>query len=358
VLFAFLYATSLKTRHLFFSLAPLAFFFVLLLFTNLSLQTPWPQEMPSSSIVVETYRALASPEISQDKSYALYKEIHPLLNLNPIHWGALFILAGFGFYIRFRETPWSPTVLIAIVSLIIFAFSLALNAGGSQSRACMIPLLAVFAAGTYRLPKLWFRAKKSRRRKLGLIGLCLFIFSYAPSLTTDPSHTWEKDYVYLANASLKLGQNARAETWARKALELNQERTDMREVIVFAEFNDWALGSKPVSLPIEAAREHMASAQFGSEKSNVRVIKAIYQYKLRDTQEAIARWHAEKTNSALAMVCLYWTGEIQEDDLTRKGDYADRPYYDLLVDATHVDRNSPAYGPVERMVDNMLALAY
>lgn len=358
VIFAFLYPTSLKTRHLFFALAPLALFFALLLLTNLSLQTPWPRNMPATSVVGEAYRALSSPEMFQGKSYALYKEIHPLLNLNPIHWGALFILTGFGFYVRLKETPWSPTVLIAIASLIIFAFSFALNDGGSQTRAGMIPLLAVFAAGTYRLPKMWFRVKKIRRRKLGVIGLCLFIFSYAPSLTSDASQTWEADYVYLANASLELEQNGRAVTWAKKALELNQERADMRELIVLAEFNEWALSSQPVSLPIEAAREHMASAQFDSGKSNVRVIRAIYRYKLRDTQEAINRWHTEKTSSALALVCLYWTGEIQKNDIANQSDYVDRPYYDLLVDATSVDRNSPTYGPIERMVDNMLALAY
>lgn len=358
-IFAFFYPIHQKAAHLTFAIGPLAFLSGLVLLTSLSLQTPW--QWASESLTQPAYlayAALANQEIPQGKSFAFHRELHLLLFLNPIHWGALFILAGAGFYARIKEHPWSPTVLIAIVTLLLFALSFALNDGGSQTRASMIPLVAIFAAGAYQIPRFWHDTNSSRRLKLLSAGLLLAVFSYAANFATDNSKTWAPDYVHLAKANLAMDQNRRATTWAKKALKLSPARLDMKEILVLAQFNDWAMGNQPRTLPSETAREYLAATKPVQDKSRLRTIRAIYQYKLRETEKALAGWRAEKATCPLALLCLYWTGNTEQEGLGDIAVYPESPYRELLVNALRVDRNALDYTDIEKKVDNLLAVAY
>lgn len=358
-IFAWLYPTQKKMPHLGVSGLPPVVLFALIILTNLSLQTSWQWELgPFSREAYSAYLALTNQEASQGKSYALYRELHFILLFNPIHWGALFILAAFAFYARFKENPWSPSVLVAIAILVLFALSFALNDGGSQSRVSLIPLVAIFAAGAYQLPRIWHRSNNSRRLKFIWAGLLLAVLSYAPQLITGPAKQWENDYAHLARANLAMDQNQRATNWAEKALELDPGRRDMQAVLVTAQFNNWAMGSQPKTLPIETAREYLAATKPVRERSTLRSIRAIYQYKLRNAESALATWQADKESCPLALLCLYWTGTVQPTNFGKLDVYSERPYYHLLVEALSVDRNALGYTDLEKQIDNLLALAY
>lgn len=358
-LLACFYPLDRKMAHVGLTALPPLILIALIALTNLSLQTPW--QWASGPVVDQAYAAysaLANQEPPQGKSFALYRELHLILLLNPIHWGGIFILSTIGFYARLREHPASPSVLAGVGILLLFGLSSAFTAGESPARVSLIPLVAIFGAGAYQMPRLWRHSNNKRRLRLTAAALLLSVFSYASAFTTNPSKKWENDYVYLARAHLAMDQHTQATTWAERALELNPERLDMKEVLVMAQFNDWALGGQPRTLPTETTRELLQATERVQNKSTLRTIRAIYQYKLRRTEIALAQWRAEKSVCPLALLCLYWTGSIQKPDIAELSAYSASPYYALLRDALHVDRNRLNYTDLAKQIDNLLALAY
>jgi len=353
---AYLYPQRERILHFIMALIPVVLTCGLILVSKLQLQDPllWNFQQIGSGI----YSALASQETYDGKSFGLYRQLHLLLFLNPIHWGVLFILAGGGFYARLKDGHRGHSVLLAVGTLTLFAISFALNESGGQARASLIPLLALFAAGVSLLPKIWSRASQRTRRKIVIGGLLLTLFAYAGYFGQSQSKTWERDYVYLAEANIQLGSNDRATTWAEKALELNPDRSDMQEVLITAQFNEWAIGNQQRTLPIETTQAYLEAAQATEGTPTTQTIQAIYHYKLREIETAQAIWQAQSAESALARLCLYWTAELTEVTPNEIKAYASQPYQDLLQAATAIDRNALEYGNTEKLLDNILAFAY
>jgi len=353
---AYLYPHRERILHFMLALIPVVLTGGLIVVSNWQLQDPWLWNF--DQIGSRIYSALGSQETYDGKSFGLYRQLHFLLFLNPIHWGALLILAGGGFYARLKDGHRGHSVLLTVGALALFALSFALNESGSQARASLIPLLALFAAGVALLPKIWHHASKRTQSKIVTGGLLLALFAYAGYFGQSQLKTWERDYVYLAEANIQLGNNERASTWAEKALELNPDRNDMQEVLVIAQFNDWAMGNQQRTLPIETSKTYLEATQAIEDTPSTLAIQAIYQYKLRETETAQAIWQAQRDESALALLCLYWTGTITEVTPNKIKAYAGRPYQDLLQAATEIDRNALEYGNNEKQLNNMLAFAY
>jgi hypothetical protein len=345
-----------RKRLLNFSLAaaPLVIATGLMFASNWQLQTPWMWH--TQNIGSEIYKALSNQEIQDGKSYSLYRQLHFLLLLNPIHWGLLFILAGGGCYTRIKDGYRARSVLLAITALTVFAISLALNNSGSQARSTIIPLLALFAAGAGLLPKIWQHASRRTQSKIVSGGVLLILFSYAYNLGPKQENTWEQDYTDLARAHMKYGSHQRAFTWARKALELNPDKIEMQAIIIRAEFNDWALQQR--TLPIENTKEYLAACHGISDTADTQSIQAIYQYKLHKNETALATWHKERKDSALALLCLYWTGSVKKITAEEVNNYAGKAYFELLQAAYEVDRDAMEYSTTEKLIDNILAFAY
>lgn len=354
---ACLLARRKRILHLVVALLPLAVGFGLILISNLQLQESFQWNF--DQVRAGMYQALGNQESYDGKSFSLYRQLHFILFLNPIHWGALIILATGGAYARLKEGHRGRSILLAVSTLALFAVSFALNSSGSQARACLVPLLAILAAGVTLLPKIWSHASQRTRLKM-IIGTTLVsLFAYAGSIFGTPqSDTWEHDYVYLAEANIQLGNNQRAIIWAEKALELNPTRDDMQEVIVIAHFNEWAIGSRQRTLTIENTKDLLEMSRQLKDTATISSIQGIYLYKLRETRAATTTWQGELEESALALLCLYWTGTITELTPEAMKTHEGSPYYDLLEAARQVDRNALAYGETEKLLDNILAFAY
>lgn len=345
-----------RKRLLNFSLAaaPLAIATGLMFATTWQLQTPWSWH--TQDIGTEIYKALSNQEAQDDKSFSLYRQLHFLLLLNPIHWGLLIILAGGGCYTRIKDGYRARSVILAIAALALFSVSLALNNSGSQARATVIPLLAIFAAGASLLPKIWQHASSRTQSKIIIGGVLLTLFSYGYMLSSQEEKTWEQDYIYLAQAHMQYGSHDRALTWAQKALELNPDRIDMQAILIRAQFNDWALQQR--TLPIENAKNYLAASQSISGTPIVESIQAIYQYKLHESAKALATWQTQRHESALALLCLYWTGSIEEITIEEVNSHKGKAYFELLQAASEVDRDALKYSTTEKLIDNILAFAY
>lgn len=353
---ALLYPKRERALHLSLALIPTVATFGLIAVSSLQLQDPLQWNVDSFGL--DLYQALGSQENYDGKSFSLYRQLHLILFLNPIHWGALFTLAGLGAYARLKDRHKGHSILLAVGILAIIAASIAISGSGSQTRASLIPLLAIFAAGISLLPKIWHHASKRTRRKILISALLLALFTYAGYFGTSQSKTWERDYIYLAEANIRLGNNNRAGTWAEKALELNPANGHMQEVLVIAQFNEWALGNKPRTLPIETANEYLAAAQQLEATPTNQTIQAIYLYKLREIDQANAIWQSQRESSALALLCLHWTGSITELSQSEVKASTKSPYAELLQAAQQVNRSALEYGNLEKQLDNMLAFAY
>ncbi|MGZ0654329.1 hypothetical protein ACWPKS_01875 [Coraliomargarita sp. W4R72] len=353
---AYIHPQHKRTRHFTLALIPPALIGGLVLVSSLQLQAPllWNLDQIGHGV----YQALGGPESYDGKSFDLYRQLHLILFLNPIHWGALFILAGMGMYARLKDGHRQRSILLAIGTLAVFAISYALNESGHQARVSLIPLLAVFAAGVALFPKIWHHASKRTRRKILALGIVLSLFTYAGHFTQNQSEKWERDYIYLAKANIELGYNDRAATWAQKALDISPDRDDMKTVLVLAQFNDWATSNRQRTLPIEITKTYLEATQALGDTVTPQTIHAIYQYKLREIETAQKIWQAQREQSALALFCLYWTGIIAELTPEEIEAHAGQPYYDLLQAATEMDRNALNYSNTEKQLDNILAFAY
>ncbi|MDQ8208837.1 hypothetical protein QEH52_15020 [Coraliomargarita sp. SDUM461003] len=353
---AYFYPYRKRVQHCTLAWLPTALLLGLILVSSWQLESPLQWHF--KQIGVGIYQALGNLEGYDGKSFALYRELHLILLFNPIHWGLLFILAGMGMYARLKDGHRGDYILLAISTLAIFAISSGLNEAGSQARATMIPLLAIFASGASMLPKIWRKASTRTRRKIQVGVVLLALFVYAGHFLQDQSQTWERDYTYLAEANIQLGNNDRATTWAEKALELSPANQKMQEVIAMAQFNDWAMGTRQRGLLIEDIQDYLKNSQVQEATATTQTIYAIYKYKLRDLEAAVTIWELQQENSALARLCLYWTGQILEVTPGQLKSHTGQPYYDLLKAATKVDRNELDYGKTEKQLDNILAFAY
>lgn len=332
---------------------------LLLSVSNLTLQTPLTIEF--TSVALESYQALAGTEPSDARDFSLYWRLHFLLLFNPIHWGLLFLLMIGGAYCRLKDGYSGRSIRLAGATLLSFALSYALiDNSGSQSRAAMLPILAFFSAGSIAyLPKIWRHAGLRTRRKIRAGAAAAICFSYAGIVLGQPASTfWEDDYVHLANANIYLGNSDLATTWAEKALELNPERSDMHEIIILAEFQKWAFSNKPRSLPTETTREYLEEASALVDSPIVQTIRGIYLYKLRETDTAIDLWTQHADDNSLAVICLYWTGNLSEQLRPKDFDPRSDTYDALLIDVEKTDRNDLEYTKLERKIDNMLSFAY
>lgn len=302
------------------------------------------------------YGFVNSYEAFDDKSFSLYKQIHLLIFLSPIHWGALLLFAITAFYSRVKWGFERRSVYFTSFALLSLGIGHTLLAGGSQMRLALHPLLAICAGGLVLTPAVWKKAlPKEKVRVIAAILLICGIL-YSNFFQIRSKDTWAQDYAYLALANLAANQNSDAEIWATKALELDSSKASMQNVLTFASFNSWALSPTPKPLPIETCQEYLMTAELGdSIDPEVDAIKALYSYKLRNTDSAIKTWAKIQKHSSLASLFLFWSGHSDELDTAP---HTNSPYYEILIAAKEINRNSLKYTKAQQMMDNILAVGF
>lgn len=354
---AWLYPRRNRSYHLGAALAFPALAFLWLTVSSFQLQsTPG---LNVANIGQGLYEFFNSHEPFDGKSYGLHKQLNLFLFVNPLHWGLIFILAITGAYIRLKNRDKADSIGALLVCLIVLAISFALNDGGSKTRVLMYPILAIYAGGISMMPRIWKHAGIATKRKM-IVGLLLIGgLCYSDFYNSRAPQNWEADYSFLAKANLALGRNQSAAEWAEKNIELNPERDDMRSIILRATFNEWALSPSPSAISSEAARVELEATRLANTGDpSTRAIEALYLFKLRETEKAIKLWEQVSDRSALALICLYWTGHAEKPDLRELNAYTEDPYYGLLEKVVHINRNALAYSEGEETLDNMLATAH
>lgn len=354
---AWLYPNRNRSLHLAAALVFPSLLFLLITLTTFQLQSI--PELQTANLGRGVYEVFNSHEPYDGKSYGLHKALNLFLFINPIHWGLVFILALGGAYIRLKNGHQGNSIAAMLICLAVFALSYALNDAGSKARALLYPLLAVYAGGMSMMPKVWKHAGKMTKRKI-LAGLLLVTgVCYSDFYDARSSSNWEADYSYLAKANLALERNNSAIEWAQKAIALNPERDDMRSIILQARFNEWALAPSPAPISSETAKIGVEAARnANTSQPTTKAIEALYLFKLREKDQAIEIWEQIRDQSALALICLYWTGNIEKPGAGTLRAYSKDHYYDLLEKVIAINRNALAYSEGEETLDNMLAFAH
>jgi hypothetical protein len=354
---ALLYPTRRRLIHLAAAIGPPALMLVLFALTNLQLQNQIGFTV--SNLVRGVHEVLNSHEAFDGKSYSLHKSLNFFLMINPIHWGALWIMALAGCWVRIKNGHQGNSLIAVAILFFAFALGYSLNEAGSQTRAMLYPIVGVFAGGIYFMPRIWRHARTGTRRIIIAGCIAAAALTYSDFFGSRDTRNWEQDYAFLAEANLALHHNKSASEWAEKALEINPGRNDMRSILVRAVFNEWALSPAPSPLPVETARLYLAATQAAQTGTpRIKAIEALYHFKLRDQDRAIRIWEESKAESALSLLCLFWIGNEPRPTRTQIGRYEGDPYFELLEKSIEINRNSVAYSEGEQLLDNMLANAH
>ncbi len=354
---AALYPNRKRLHHLGAAVAFPSLALFCLAVSHIQLQ-PAPQ-MEWSNLGRGIYETFNNYEVYDGKSFSLHRWLNFFLLLNPVHWGLIFIPALGGAFVRLKSGHSNKGIAALLACLVIFATGYALNEGGSQARALLHPILAIFAGGISMMPHLWRHAGKRTKYKMLTSLLLAAGLCYSDIYGTRGQTNWEADYSFLAKANLAMERSQSAVEWAEKTLEINPARDDMRSIILQATFNEWAFAPSPSLISREIANAQLdAARQADSADPTTRAIQALYLFKLEQSDEALAIWNKHRDRSALALVCLYWTGHAEKPTSTTIHNYEGDPYEDLLQITADIDRNALVYSEAERTLDNMLAVAH
>lgn len=306
----------------------------------------------------KAYYFLNSYEQYDNKTYGFHKRLHPLLKWNPLHWGALLMLAVAGALIGLRSRSKRPFILACIVIFALYAAGTILFYTSNRFRLPMVPLLAILSAGTLLLPEAWQRSGQAWRVLLCLCLTATLGITYSGFFDARETDTWEEDHALLANASLRTGRNEAAIRNARAALEMDPTRADMHAILAQARFHQWALTEEPKPINRKQARKLLQLTKLGSrQEPNLRAVVGIYQWKLDRHEAAVATWRSIATTDALARLCLALTENSSLPGKKQLHRYRGHPSFPLLFALSTNDPSRINDPNIDKFIDNLLSSA-
>lgn len=318
-----------------------------------------PIEFNLSSLPENLYSFLGSYEPEDSKSYALFQRIHYFLLLNPIYFGTFLLLATAGVYARFKNGHKGRSIIVLGSLLGSFILVYLLQSPTGSIRLAALPFLAIFAGGTASIPHIWrFAGRKTKSQILSVGTLIILISGSSFFLLKDPNRFLD-DSQYLARANLHINQNENSRIWARKALEIDPDLSEMQSVLIRSTFNDWAALAEWRPISIEEAESLLAAiTTSGCKEPEVQIIQGIYHWKLRDAEAATRLWEPYSAQSGFARLCLYWTNQTEKPSSHDLPENANSPYDELFFSSLSVNRSAPVYSALERKLDNIFTYAH
>ncbi|MDP4642907.1 MAG: hypothetical protein NWS71_00515 [Opitutales bacterium] len=305
----------------------------------------------------KAYYFLNSYEQYDNKTYGFHKPQHLQLKINPIHWGALLILAVAGTLIGLRQPEHRKCLIALIIIFAAYAAGTILFYTSNRFRLPMLPVLAILSTGITLLPSTWRSATKRWKYSFALCLIATLTIAYSNFFDARNTNTWEEDFALLANASIRTGRDTDAIHWAQKALEMNPQRNDMQSTIVQAEFNTWALSPESSQPSREEIRELLEAAiQHNEDDSNLSAIAGIYHWKLGEQDAALQLWKSNSAESPFARLCLFWTGAMPAPTQAEMNLYESQKDTNLLLAAIQA-KNANDNDPIKQTFNHMFLKA-
>ena len=301
---------------------------------------------------------LATFEFHDGRSASLYNRLHLLLGLNPIHWGLILALAVGGVYAHLKNGPAGRSLILCGTLIAAFALAWWCLGGGAQARLALLPPLAILAGGTVHLPQLWKHGSRPTRRRLVAGALVIACFTYLDFFGIQGGKAFAPEYRFLARAHLDLGQYDAARRWAEKAEAFSQDKQAARALRIEARLRAWALSKTPRPLTVKEAETLLAeTAAVDAGRPTVDAIRALYLWKLRENEAANAIWREHAEASALARLSLVWTHQAPPPKASERERFEASAFYELLTEASTVNRGALDNSDLARRLDNLYAYA-
>lgn len=263
-------------------------------------------------IALKAYYLINSYEQYNNKTYAVHKDLSPLLKWNPLGWGVVLTLAA-PLVFWGRKNPLLLTVILTAAAA--YAGGLLLTYVSARFRLPLAPMLAVLIGGWATMP--WAVTRGWRLWAGGASMLLAGALTFTSLFAVREPPTAIQDYLLLGYAALDAGQDAEAKSWAARALTEDPQRLAARELALVAQYNlalDEAIqtGSPRAVEGLSAQLE--AAQQIAEYSPRVQYITGVYQWWLGQGGGARERWLSLLREGGSvtqnALTALVMTGEL------------------------------------------------
>jgi hypothetical protein len=223
-----------------------------------------------------------------NKTFAIQKQLSPALKFDPLGWGVMFILCAGGLALAIAIRRGCAGFMFLGLTAAAYGVGVVMFFVSDRFRLPLLPFLCVGAG-------IWGMASANRLRRLRIpqAASCGLAVLLAGSLTL--SRGWGvydltpaiQDYVLLAIASRKAGEDAESLRWARRALRERPDQPDALAVAATAFYNLKLEGAAEPEGPAEDWEiQWQRIARIPAPANSVRLIQAVAGWKTGHVEEA------------------------------------------------------------------------
>lgn len=231
-------------------------------------------------------------ESYDNKTWAMQKELAPVLRHNPVSWLWLLLPAVAGGWVLARRRPgyvWCAAGLVAAYSTVIL-----LTIANNRYRLPLYVPLAVLAGGVAGLPDWWREAgRRSRGALIGILLTLLVLLGHDWFGLTEED-TRPADCMLMAQAALQAGQDREAGDWAQAARAWWPKHAEAMEIQVMARYNEGLAGGtwpEGRELAIERRRIEYLLRQLPPRRLDpLRFLQGLYAWQAGDRLAAWQTW--------------------------------------------------------------------
>jgi len=266
-----------------------------------------------------------------NRTYALHREMSPVLRWNPLGWGFLLLLAVPGWI---YWTRWSPVARVLACGAGALMAGILLTYVSGRFRVPLYPLLALGGGAAVVWLREWDRSSMTMRA-LPVVGLAIaggFAWIDPPGLR-EPE-TRQADYILLAQASLLVGADGEVERYADLALGQGAPWEVAGELWVLARINQLLTGELASPDPgwFEEGRQRL---RYRDPMGPVeQFADGLFSWRIGNRSEALGRWREmasgdrrESVHLGLAALMVVDEADAQEWARARASNPATRHPY-------------------------------
>jgi hypothetical protein len=247
-----------------------------------------------------------------NKTYAFHRALNPYLCLNPLCFALVFTLS----VTALCASSQKPTQSIFVYWFLCLGFITASILLFFASARFRLPLLSLLCLPLSLLPYFSFQILK-KRLYFPLLALFLSGSSFCQANATE---TYSEDRLLLANASLQLGLDATALTWASEVINGTPQRPRAFQLYLLASYNLWI--ENPEACPDWRYLNQFAdlALKTATQAEEYFVLGAM-RYNMGDKAGAALMWRNLITrfpkSTDLGLAALIYTTLITENELLR-----------------------------------------
>ena len=260
-----------------------------------------------------------------NKTFAIQKGLSPALRLNPLGWGLTLLLCVAGLVAaRLAGRRGRATEPVAVIAG-MYGAGVVMFFVSDRFRLPLLPLLCI-GAGSLAVRRCWQGLAGSRGAAVLLAALVAGLSTFSRAWGVHDLSPARQDYVLLAIAAGKAGDDRAELRWARRALACQADHPDALACAVTGFYNSELAGIAPESeFPDETWQlQCERAARIEQPSSGVRLAQAVALWKcgrtqdardlLRSMAEADQRQRRASSDDALGVLLLTGLAEAGDEE--------------------------------------------